>query len=112
MDDVTENGEASDHIWAASKLYFCPMRRDQEVIDRWTGSAPYSGEAPRNHQTHVHAGNGSSCRRRENWQPADSSGYCYRSGRENKRSMIAELNMGGAIGAADRHLAPGSPHLL
>ncbi len=38
MDDVTENGEASDHIWAASKLYFCPMQRDQEVIDRWTGS--------------------------------------------------------------------------
>ena len=28
--------------------------------------------------------------------------------RENMRSMIAELNMGGAIGAADRHLAPGS----
>ncbi len=28
------------------------------------------------------------------------------------RGMIAELNMGGAIGAADRHLAPGSPHLL
>jgi len=28
--------------------------------------------------------------------------------RENMRIMIAELNMGGAIGAADRHLAPGS----
>jgi hypothetical protein len=28
--------------------------------------------------------------------------------RENIRIMIAELNMGGAIGAADRHLAPGS----
>lgn len=28
--------------------------------------------------------------------------------RENMRISIAELNMGGAIGAADRHLAPGS----
>jgi hypothetical protein len=28
--------------------------------------------------------------------------------RENMRLMIAELNMGGGIGAADRHLAPGS----
>lgn len=28
--------------------------------------------------------------------------------RENMRIMIAELNMGGAIGAADRHMAPGS----
>jgi len=28
--------------------------------------------------------------------------------RENLRVMIAELNMGGGIGAADRHLAPGS----
>jgi hypothetical protein len=28
--------------------------------------------------------------------------------RENMRIMIAELNMGGGIGAADRHLAPGS----
>jgi PilZ domain len=28
--------------------------------------------------------------------------------RENMRIMVAELNMGGAIGAADRHLAPGS----
>jgi len=28
--------------------------------------------------------------------------------RENLRLTIAELNMGGGIGAADRHLAPGS----
>jgi hypothetical protein len=28
--------------------------------------------------------------------------------RESARLIIAELNMGGGIGAADRHLAPGS----
>src|SRR5208283_5698880 len=28
--------------------------------------------------------------------------------RENMRLSVAELNMGGGIGAADRHLAPGS----